>query len=91
MDNLVDDIKAFGDQLGDVWALFENEQTGDLTVLASVLLAALALATAWRCYQAMRPAMDRGVSNVVAVGSGMAAVFVGVGLFFLVQAARGLN
>jgi len=88
MVDLVETIKSFGDQLGGVWAFFEDGETGDLTALASVLLALLALATAFRCYQAFKPAMERGHSNVVAIGGGMAAVFLGVGIFFLVQAVR---
>ena len=88
---MVETIETLGNQLGMIWAFFENEETGDLTLLASLLLAALALATAFRCYQALKPALERGHSNVVAVGSGMAAVFVAVGLFFLLQALRALG
>ena len=91
MVDLVESIKSLGDQLGVLWAFFEDAETGDLTALASVLLAALALATAFRCYQAFKPALERGHSNVVAIGSGMAVVFVAVGLFFLFQALRALG
>ncbi len=86
MEDPVESIRSAGDALGVVWGYFEDEATGDLTVLASLLLAALALFTAFRCYQAMKPAIEQNLSRVVGVGSGMAAVFVAVGLFFLVQA-----
>lgn len=91
MDNLVDTIESLGDRLGAVWALFEDDATGDLTALASVLLAALALATAFRCYQAFKPALERGHTQVVAIGSAFAAIFAAVGMFFVFQALRAVT
>ncbi len=83
---MVENVEKIGDALGVVWALFENE-AGELTVLASILLAALALVTAFRCARATLPAVEQQFPNVVAVGSAITLVFVGVGLFFLFQAA----
>lgn len=87
---MVEQVGKIGDALGVVWAFFQDE-SGQLTLLASVLLATLALATAYRCFAAMRPALGAGkeekLSNVVAVGSAMTAIFAAVGLFFLVQVA----
>lgn len=83
---MVETVERIGDALGVVWAYFEDE-SGELTAVAALALAALAVVTAWRCFQAMRPALETRQSNVVAVGSAITAVFAAVGLFFLVQAA----
>ena len=81
---MVETIETLGNQLGMIWAFFENEETGDLTLLASLLLAALALATAARCVRVIQPAFgDKELGSVVAVGGAIAAVFGSVGLYFL--------
>ena len=81
---MVETIEQIGDLLGTVWALFEQE-SGELTVLALTLLAGLALLTAFRCFQALRPAIDADLKSVVAAGSAITLVFVGVGAFFLIR------
>jgi hypothetical protein len=87
MDDPVESIRAAGDALGVVWSFFEDENTGDLTIAANLLLAAVALLTAYRCFESMKPALDKNLSRVVGVGAGITAVFAAVSLFFLVQAA----
>ena len=82
---MVETVEKIGDALGVVWAFFENE-SGELTLLASLLLAALALVIAYRCFQAMQPAIAEGHGNVVAIGSTITAVFAAVAAFFLFQA-----
>lgn len=82
-------FQQLGDRTGALWAYFQDDETGDLTVLGAVLLAALALATAIRCVRAIRPALgDQGLGSVIAVGGAIAAVFGGVGLYFLYVAVR---
>ena len=83
---MVETVKEIGDALGVVWAFFQDE-SGQLTLLACLLLAALALSTAFRCYQAMKPAFEEKLSSVIAAGSAVTGVFGLVGLFFLIQAA----
>jgi hypothetical protein len=82
---MVESVGKMGDALGVVWALFEDE-SGQLTFLALCLLAALALATAYRCALATRPAMEEKLSSVVGVGAAITLVFAGVGVFFVIQA-----
>lgn len=86
---MVETVEKIGDWLGVVWALFEDE-SGNLTLLALLLLAGLALATAWRCARATRPALEAQLSSVVAAGSAITLVFTGVGVYFLVRAAGAL-
>ena len=81
---MVETFQKIGDALGVVWAFFEDE-SGQLTVLAMLLLAALALATATRCAYATLPAREAKLASVVAVGSGITLVFGLVGLYFLGQ------
>ena len=87
---MVETVERIGDALGVVWGFFEDE-TGDLTLLANLLLMGLALATAIRCFRAMQPALEQKHSSVVAIGSAMTAVFTGVGAFFLYSALRGIG
>jgi intracellular septation protein A len=82
---MVENMEKIGDAIGVLWAFFQDE-SGQLTILACLLMAALSLMTAYRCFTAMQPAFEDKLSTVVAVGSAMIAVFGGVGLFFLVQA-----
>lgn len=89
MDDIVERVEKLGDALGVVWAFFQDE-SGELTVLASLLLAALALVTALRCFQAMKPALEQKLASVIGVGSAITAVFTFVGVFFLAQAANRL-
>ncbi len=86
---MVETIEQIGDALGVVWALFENE-AGELTLAANILLAVCALATAYRCFQAMRPALEAKLAPVIAIGSAITAVFAAVGGYFLVQLASQL-
>ncbi len=81
---MVEKFQKIGDALGVVWSFFEDE-SGQLTLLAMLLLAALAFATAARCAYATLPAREAKLGSVVAVGSGITLVFTGVGLYFLVQ------
>ena len=83
---MVETIERIGDLLGQVWALFEHE-SGELTLLALLLLSALALGTAYRCAMATLPARREALSSVVAAGSAITAIFAAVGLFFLIRAA----
>ena len=83
---MVENMGKLGDAIGILWAFFQDE-TGQLTLVACLLLAALSLATAYRCFLAMQPALAEKLSNVIAISSAMIAVFGGVGLFFLMQAA----
>jgi hypothetical protein len=81
---MVETFEKIGDALGLVWALFEDE-TGQLTLPAMLLLAALAFATAARCAYATLPAREGKFGNVVGIGSGITLVFGLVGLYFLAQ------
>ncbi len=81
---MVEKFQKIGDALGVVWSFFEDE-SGQLTLLAMLLLAAFAFATATRCAYATLPAREAKLGSVVAVGSGITLVFAGVGLYFLVQ------
>ena len=83
---MVENMGKLGDIIGKLWAFFQDE-TGQLTVVACLLLAALSLTTAYRCFLAMKPALEEKISNVIVIGSAMIAVFGGVGLFFMIQAA----
>lgn len=77
-------FQQLGDRTGAVWAYFQDAETGDLTLLGALLLAGLALATAYRCIRAIRPAFgDESFGSVVAVGGTIAAVFGAVGVYFL--------
>lgn len=87
---MVETFEKIGDALGVVWAFFESE-SGDLTVFGCLLLATLAGATAFQCFRAMQPAFDEKLTNVVAIGSAMAATFAAVGVFFLYRAIAALT
>ena len=78
---MVDTFEKIGDALGLVWALFEDE-SGQLTLPAMVLLAALAFAIATRCVFAILPAKEANFGNVVGVGSGIALVVGLDGVYF---------
>lgn len=82
---MVQTFQKIGDALGIAWALFEDE-SGQLTAPAMLLLAVLALATAARCAYATLPAREAKLGNVVAIGAGITLVFGLVGLYFLLQA-----
>lgn len=84
MDDIVEIFRQLGDAMGVVWALFQDE-SGELTVLAMVLLSAMSWATAARCVMATLPAREAKLSNVVAIGSGISLVFGLVGVYFLIQ------
>lgn len=90
MDDLVETVGKIGDSLGMVWALFQDE-SGQLTLPAMILLAGIALATAYRCAQETLPAREENHSSVLAVGSAITLVFSGVGIFFLVQIFNSLT
>jgi hypothetical protein len=81
---MVETFQKLGDAFGVVWALFEDE-SGQLTLPALLLLATLALATAARCAYATLPAREAKLGSVVAVGSGISLVFGLVGLYFVAQ------
>jgi len=81
---MVETFQKIGDGLGVVWSLFED-QSGQLTVPAMLLLAALAFATAARSAFATLPALEAKLGSVVAIGSGITVVFGLVGLYFVVQ------
>lgn len=81
---MVDMVEKIGDAFGVVWALFQDE-TGQLTLPALLLLAALALATAARCGMATLPAREAKMTTALAVGSGFTLIFGLVGVYFLVQ------
>lgn len=84
-------FQQLGDRTGALWAYFQDDQTGDLSLLGALLLAALALATAVRCVLAIQPAFgDEELTSVVSVGGAIAAVFGVVGLYFLYVAATTL-
>ena len=83
---MVEMFQQIGDALGVAWAYFEDE-SGQLTVPAMLLLAGLALATAARCAMATLPARQAGLSSVVAFGASVTLVFGLVGLYFLAQVA----
>ena len=87
---MVEKVKEFGDALGVVWAFFQDE-SGQLTLLACLFLAGLALATAYRCFQAMKPAIEEKLPSVIVAGSAVTFVFSFVGIFFLVQAAAQIS
>ena len=77
-------FQQLGDRTGALWAYFQDDKTGDLSLLGALLLAALALATAARCVRVIQPAFgDKELGSVVAVGGAIAAVFGSVGLYFL--------
>jgi len=81
-------FQDLGDRTGAIWAYFQNSDTGDLTVLGALILAALALATAVRCIRAFQPALGvNELTSVVGVGAAIASIFGAVGLFFLYVAA----
>ena len=82
---MVEMFQQLGDALGVVWAFFEDE-SGQLTVPALLLLAAFALATAARCAAATLPARRARLSSVVAFGGSVTAVFGLVGVYFLARA-----
>ena len=84
---MVENINRIGEMLGVLWSFFQNE-AGELTVAACLLLATAALVTAYRCLHPVRTAIREEIWPVAAVGSGITAVFVGVGLFFVSQAIR---
>jgi len=83
---MVETVKEIGDALGVLWAFFQDE-SGQLTLPACLFLAGIALATAYRCFQAMKPAVEEKLPSVIAAGSLVTFVFSFVGVFFLVQAA----
>jgi hypothetical protein len=83
---MVEMFQQIGDALGVVWAYFEDE-SGQLTIPAMLLLAGLALAIAARCALATLPAKQAGLSSVVAFGASVTLVFGLVGLYFLAQVA----
>jgi hypothetical protein len=87
---MVEKVKEFGDFLGVVWAFFQDE-SGQLTLLVCLFLAGLALATAYRCFQAMKPAIEEKLPSVLVAGSVVTFVFSFVGIFFLVQAASRIS
>ena len=77
-------FQQLGDRTGALWAYFQNSETGELSLLGALLLAGLALATAFRCFQAIQPALgDKELGSVVAIGGAIAAVFGSVGAYFL--------
>lgn len=81
-------FQQLGDRTAALWAYFQDAQTGELTLLGALLLAGLALATAYRSVRAIQPALgDASLGSVVAVGGAIAAVFGTVGLYFLYVAA----
>ena len=86
---MVENVEKIGDAFGVIWAFFQDE-SGQLTILASLLLATLALVTAYRCFRAMQPAFAEKLTLVMAIGSAITAVFGAVGAFFLIQAAGSL-
>ena len=84
-------FQQLGDRTGALWAYFQDDQTGDLSLLGALLLAVLALATAVRCVRAIQPALgDEELGSVVAIGGAIAAVFGTVGLYFLYVAVTTL-
>jgi len=84
---MVENINRIGEALGVVWSFFQTE-SGELTVSACLLLAAIALLTAYRCSRPIATALAEDLWRVVVVGSAITITFGGVGLFFLVQAFR---
>lgn len=81
-------FQELGDRTGAIWAYFQDAETGDLTVLGALILAALALVTALRCFRAFQPAIgEKDLTSVVGVGAAIAAIFGAVGGFFLYMAA----
>jgi len=81
-------FRELGNRTGALWAYFEDAESGDLTMLGALILAAFAIATAARCFHALRPALGEArLAGVVGVGAAITAVFGGVGLFFLYLAA----
>ena len=77
-------FQQLGDRTGALWAYFQDDQTGDLSLFGALLLAGLAIATAVQCVRAIQPALgDKALGSVVAVGGTIAAVFGAVGLYFL--------
>ena len=82
---MVENVNRIGEALGVAWSFFQNE-AGELTVGACLLLAAIAFVTAYRSSRPIRPALSQELWQVVAVSAGVALVFGGVGLFFLVKA-----
>ena len=87
--NIVENVGKIGDAFSVIWAFFQDE-SGQLTILATLLLATLALVTAYRCFRAMQPAFAEKLTLVMAIGSTITAVFGAVGAFFLIQAASSL-
>jgi hypothetical protein len=83
---MVETVKEIGDALGVLWAFFQDE-SGQLTLSACLFLAGIALSTAYRCFQAMKPAVEEKLPSVIAAGSLVTFVFSFFGIFFLVQAA----
>ncbi len=86
---MVENVEKIGDAFGVVWAFFQDE-SGQLTLLASLLLASLALVTAYRCFRALQPAFEEKLTLVMGIGSAITAVFSFVGIFFLYQAVGSL-
>lgn len=83
-------FQKLGDFTSGISAYF-SDADGALTLLGSLILATLGLLTAFRCFQALRPALgEPRLGSVVGIGSAITAVFLGVGLYFLFLAGSRL-